>query len=279
MTACRVIVNADDFGLSLGTSRGILRAHREGVVTSTTLMANMPDAPAALAMAAEAPGLGVGLHLNASQGRALSGAKALGLSADGVMNRTAAKVVGACAVSRAAFEAVVTEFEAQIRWALDHGLRPTHLDSHRHVHAWPPLFRRVVGLAKRYGIGGVRRVREAWPGNRRPAPCGPHDRKRRVLNLFDRVSLWLCGKRAATTGTWGIEHTGAIDADWFVGAAALLPEGVTELMVHPGEPEDLAPGLTRLRESRRVELSALCDPRVRAAFRERGAVFIHYGGI
>ena len=80
-----VIVNADDFGLSAGVTEGILRAHREGIVTSTTILANMPAAEEAVRRLAEAPGLGVGVHLNVSQGPVLSAQGEALADEDGMM--------------------------------------------------------------------------------------------------------------------------------------------------------------------------------------------------
>ena len=84
----RVIVNADDFGFSAGISAGIIRAHREGIVTSTTVVANMPAAEQAVEMLADAPRMGVGVHLNACQGLPLSDAGSALAGADGRMARS-----------------------------------------------------------------------------------------------------------------------------------------------------------------------------------------------
>ena len=136
----RVIVNADDFGFSLRVSEGILRAHREGIVTSTTIAANMPAAEQACALLSGIDTLGVGVHLNCSQGPPLS-AEASGAGgrgrADAFLRRG---FILACAARRGLVDVAAAECEAQIRWVLDHGLQPTHLDSHRHAHAYPPLF-------------------------------------------------------------------------------------------------------------------------------------------
>ncbi|MCY2929480.1 MAG: ChbG/HpnK family deacetylase [Planctomycetota bacterium] len=161
MQTRKAIINADDFGFSPGVTEGILRAHREGVVTSTTVMANMPGAGEALGRLAEAPALGVGVHLNACQGEPLSPEGQALAQADGRMRRTATGLILACLARPRLLRAVEAEFDAQIRWLLDHGRRPTHLDSHRHVHAFSPIFARVVGLARRYDI---RRIR--WPQER-----------------------------------------------------------------------------------------------------------------
>jgi len=272
----RVIVNADDFGFSPGVSAGIVRACREGIVTSTTLTANMPAAGEALSLLAETPGLGVGVHLNACQGPPLSEpARALLADDDGQMNWTAPRLLRACLFSRRRAEAVAAEFEAQIQWALDHGIAPTHLDSHRHIHGWPAFFTRVTALAERYNIRFVRRPVEKLPGGPWPRAPRKQRRVRWLLNLLE--PLRGPSERVVTTGTWGIAHTGAIDATWLTRAAASVPPGVTEWMVHPGQADDMPAGQTRLRAGREAELAALCDPAVADAFGAQGVELTHYG--
>jgi predicted glycoside hydrolase/deacetylase ChbG (UPF0249 family)/glycosyltransferase involved in cell wall biosynthesis len=211
----RVIVNADDFGFAPGVTEGILQAHRQGIVTSTTIAANMPAAEEAVRRLAEAPALGVGVHLNASQGPPLSRAGAALAGEDGVMNRTAAGVIFTCILRPGLMEAMAAEFDAQVRWVLDHGIRPTHLDSHRHAHAFPPLFARVAKLARRYHIPFVRRHGESLRGRGWPACPAKQRRISRLLNAFGRINAAIDGGLFATGGTWGIAHTGCLDAGWF----------------------------------------------------------------
>lgn len=275
--ATRAIINADDFGWSAGVTDGILKAHRQGILTSTTLAANMPDAPRAAQLAATVPDLGVGVHLNACQGRPLTEQAAQALAdGDGVMRLKAPNVIARCIRRGGTVHAVLAEFEAQIRRVLDLGIRPTHLDSHRHVHAWPPVLAGVAQLARKYGVPCLRRPVEhlgrGWPS----APA----RQVRTAALL-RVMGWIAPRGAWTLQpakqTWGIAHTGYIDAAWLILAAGRLSEGLTEIMVHPGFAEDLDPGQTRLLASRPMELDALCDPAVQDAFRRRNVELVHYG--
>lgn len=273
----RVVINADDYGFSPGITEGILRAHRDGIVTSTTIAANMPAAAEAARRLAEAPNLGVGVHLNVSQGPPLS-KEALRLAdEDGVLRLTAVGVILACVRSRRALLAVEAEYDAQIRWALDHGIRPTHLDSHRHAHGFPPILKRVVRLARRYNVPCIRWLWEKLPpGGWTPGPAKQR-RTRRLINGFAMVNRWIGSDLRVTQGTWGIEHTGCIDAAWLVQAARGLPPGVTEIMTHPGLADETEAAASRLGERRQAELAALCDPAVRATFETNGIQRVHYG--
>jgi predicted glycoside hydrolase/deacetylase ChbG (UPF0249 family) len=273
-----VVVNADDFGFSPEVTEGILRAHREGIVTSTTVVANMPAAGDAVARLAEVPQLGVGVHLNVSQGPPLSAAGRRLAGAGGVMARSAVGVVLACATRPWLLDAVEAEFDAQVRWLLARGVRATHLDSHRHVHAFPTVFPRVLRLARRYDIPAVRWACEALPGGGWPVAEARQRFVARAVTGCHRLSAVLtAGRRLrACRGTWGLAHTGRIDAAWLVRAAGRVRPGAWEIMTHPGLGGGAAEP-TRLTASRRAELDALCDPRVRAAFDSNGVQRVHYG--
>jgi predicted glycoside hydrolase/deacetylase ChbG (UPF0249 family) len=273
----RVIINADDFGFSCGITEGILRAHRDGVVTSTTIAANMPAAEEAVRRLAAAPNLGVGVHLNVSQGPPLSQEARALADADGVMRLTAAGVVLLCVRKPRMLRAIEAEYDAQIRWVLDHGITPTHLDSHRHTHGFPPVFARVARLARRYNIRFIRRHRERLPGPGWPASDAKQRRVRRLLSSFGWINAWIAPDLVATNGTWGIEHTGCIDTAWLVRAAGTVQPGTTEIMTHPGLADDLDETASRLGASRQMELAALCDPAVAKAFRQQGIERVHYG--
>jgi len=270
------VVNADDFGFSSGVTEGILCAHLEGVVTSTTIMANMPAAEEAAGRLTEAPSLGVGVHLNVSQGRPLSGRGEALADADGLMRRSALGVVLACIRRPGLIDAVEAEFDAQIRWALEHGIRPTHLDSHRHTHGWPAVFARVVKLARRYDIRFIRRLREVLTGRRRAGSPLRQVAVARALTALGAVG-GAVPELAQAGGTMGISRGGCIDADWLIRSARSVRPGVTEFITHPGLPDGLDPADTRLIESRRAEMEALCDPRVREAFERMGIRLVHYG--
>ncbi len=275
----RLIINADDFGFSPGVTEGIIRAHTRGIVTSTTITPNVPAAEAAAGRLVEAADLGVGVHLNVSQGRPLSTEGKPLAGSDGVMRRSGPGVILACLRRPALLDAVEAEFDAQIRWAIDHGIGATHLDTHRHVHAYGPIFARVVKLARRYHIPFVRRHREKLPGRGWPAAPIKQRIVSRVLNVCAAGAAKTAPNELVTVGTWGVAHTGLIDREFLIRAAAAVPAGVTEIMTHPGLGDEVAAVKTRLVATRRSELEALCDPSVAEAFEVHGIQLIHYGQI
>ena len=275
----RVIVNADDLGLSCGTTLGILRAHREGIVTSATLMPNRHASAEAAAQLASVPTLGVGVHLNCSQGPPLSDQGAELADADGVIRKSSVDVILAILRRPRLLAVVEAEFDAQIRWVLDRGIRPTHLDSHRHVHGFPPIFARVAGLARRYNIRWVRWHHDVLTGPPRPAGPRAQRRNRWLLNCCGAVNALIAPGLRATSATWGIEHSGSVDSAWLVLAAGAVRPGVTEIMVHPGSGDDASGRERRLRPRRAGELAALCSAEVAEAFRRNRIELIHYGNL
>ncbi|MGC9453494.1 MAG: carbohydrate deacetylase [Phycisphaerae bacterium] len=272
-----VVVNADDFGFSPEITDGILKAHCEGIVTSTTVTTNMPYAAEAVARLPEAPSLGVGVHLNICQGPPLSSAGRRLAGADGLLNLSAVRAVFTCATRPWLLDAVQAEFDAQIRRLLDWGVRPTHLDSHRHIHAFGPVFARVLRLARRYDIRAVRRCVEALPGRGWPAAEARQTRVAQAVSSCFRAGEVLVGdaRECLCRGLWGVAHTGRIDADWLLTAARRVRCGPWEIMTHPSAGGPVRE--SRLGECRRRELEALCRSQVRQAFEANGVRLVHYG--
>ena len=241
-----MIINADDFGFTRDVNAGIVYAHREGVLTSTTLMATGDAFDDAVRLAHETPSLDVGCHLVLIQGHALTTGERL--------PDTPQEVVTGLFKLRGRLN-VYEELRAQIQKIIVAGIRPTHLDSHKHSHIFPTIFRTVIRLAQEFQIPYVR-----LPLDRTTPygsiPCSVLD------PLYRRMAR---GRNVLMTDHFlGFRLTGSFDEDSFQAALAALPEGTTEFMCHPGFlGEELRGAVTRLKESRVRELEALTSPRIR----------------
>lgn len=236
----QLIVNADDFGFTRDVNAGIVEAHRSGILTSTTLMANGDAFNDAVRLARDTPTLDIGCHLVLIQGRALTTGQRF--------PDTPAQVVWR--ILRGGFD-VYAELRAQIEKIIAGGIRPSHLDSHKHAHVVPGVFRAVVRLAAEFQIPFVRMPLAFNPLYRRYA-------LRRGVHMTDHFT--------------GYQLTGTLTEQTLAAALARLKEGITEFMCHPGYfGEDLRQAPTRLKESRLRELEALTSPRVRRAMDEAGA--------
>jgi predicted glycoside hydrolase/deacetylase ChbG (UPF0249 family) len=138
MTGARLIVNADDFGMSRGITDGIILAHRYGFVRSTSLMVNMPAAEYAVSRAAAVPQLSIGVHLNITAGRPVLPSEKVPSLVDATGRfHGAAKMSRKLWQWRAARSEIEAEFRAQIQWMKERGVAPTHADSHQHMHIYP----------------------------------------------------------------------------------------------------------------------------------------------
>jgi chitin disaccharide deacetylase len=137
----KLIVNADDFGLTKRVSEAIVEAHRHGIVTSTTLMANGAAFDAATDLSRQMPRLGIGVHLNLSEGMPVSPAPRIPslLSAHGRLHLTPGRLWKAIAMRRVSLADVETELRAQIAKIHRAGILPTHFDGHKHVHILPRI--------------------------------------------------------------------------------------------------------------------------------------------
>jgi predicted glycoside hydrolase/deacetylase ChbG (UPF0249 family) len=251
-----LIVNADDFGFTRDVNEGIVEAHRHGILTSTTLMAGGGAFEDAVRLARETPSLDIGCHL------VLVGAPPF--------PATVAQLIQAVALKRIR---IYDELAGQVRRILDAGLKPTHLDTHKHTHLLPPVLDAVARLSEDFGIAWVRRPFD-FPNDFLRGPGGIGWKKRAisgafgvVRSRFERV-LGAHGCRF-TEHFAGFQITGNYDAAALVSLIRALPHGSTEFMCHPGRcgPELLA-ATTRLKESRERELRALTSPEVRIALEQ-----------
>lgn len=260
----RLIVNADDLGFTQDVNEGILRAHLEGIVTSASLMANGAAFGDAVERAQRCPSLDIGCHLVLVQGESLARqGEALPTSLGGFLVALPAK------------HDILREFRAQLDRLLAHGIRPTHLDTHKHVHLLPRVLDAVLEVAKEYGIRWIRKPFDI--------PLGWARRRRAWLSLAigafripfeERLQRASC--RTADYFA-GFAATGALDSAWLADLFAQLPGGVGEFVCHPGVcGAELAGAATKLKESREAELEALCSPSVRKAAAEQGIQLISY---
>jgi predicted glycoside hydrolase/deacetylase ChbG (UPF0249 family) len=260
-----LVINADDLGLTVGVNNGIFDAHDRGVLTSASVFANARATDDALARALKRPALGVGCHLTLVDGQpTLSPARVPSLIEDAGRFRGSWKpFIVSCLLGRISLLEVEQELTAQIDRIRSAGVALTHLDAHKHVHAYPPIFAIVTRLARRFGVPVVR-----VPFERRPNVHGDATQQRTARNqaLMNAAMLpwaWRDYRHAARAGVRtphfiGRAQTGVLSAQALAAMVRGLPPGVTELMVHPGYvDESLARLNTRLLDARADEVDLL----------------------
>jgi predicted glycoside hydrolase/deacetylase ChbG (UPF0249 family) len=267
----RLIINADDFGLSRGITEGVLLTHRKGLLTSTSLMVNQPATEYAVQRVSEVPRLGVGIHLNLTEGSPVLP----GNEVPSLVNATG-QFPGPDEMGRrllrwdASVREIEAEFRAQIQRMRTLGLVPTHADSHHRIHMYPAAagaFRRAVTAE------GIRRARSPrkryWPSNGRLG--GPH-----IGPLYRRLAAksYLEFLHAVIFRGLQLPDAGVTFHPRYGSNLARLPEawkatfecmppGVYELWCHPGLLQTGFSESDRLRERRELEIFILTDPSLR----------------
>jgi predicted glycoside hydrolase/deacetylase ChbG (UPF0249 family) len=268
----RLVVNADDFGMSAAISRGVVRAHREGIVTSASLLGNCADLEAARALLAEAPGLGVGVHLALVEGAPVADPARVPslLGANGRFLSRGAEFIAAWTKRRIDPGDVEREFEAQVERVRAAGITIDHLDTHHHLGFLPVVGKTVEAVARRHDIGAIRSEIEtptlSWVTDpRRGLKAG-------VLTGLNWLTRRQLGARRHSAQSWGYVESGRLDEIRVLEIIGRLGPGTHELICHPGEEKTPIydyPG----------ELAALTSAKVRRALGQRNVTLCRWGDL
>jgi predicted glycoside hydrolase/deacetylase ChbG (UPF0249 family) len=280
----RLILNADDFGLTPGVNQSIVELHQAGALTSTSLMATADGFSAAAAAAIDHPRIGVGCHVVLVDGRpVLEHAKIRALSLPAGEFRPALNAfVLDLMRGRIPEEEIEVEAMAQIRRLQAAGVRVTHLDTHKHTAMFVRVLRPLLRAARRCGVTAIRNPFEPdWA--LAATPHAPLLRRWQV-KLLRRRSEFLSMVREAglitTDGAIGVLATGTLNAETLRRLLEAMPDGTWELVCHPGYTDTALEGVrTRLRESRATEHAAILEviPSYKRAHPE--IKLMHFGGL
>lgn len=290
----RLIVNADDFGLTPGVNRAIVESHQRGIVTSATMMAGATAFSDAVLQArelslADATRFSIGCHIVLVDGIPLSPpaqVPSLVETADATARFRAS--VNAFAIAAVAGRINPAELEAeaaaQIRRIQEAGVAVSHFDTHKHAHMFPAILHPLLRAAKARGITAVRNP--FGPGDGLPVRRVAADI--RLAQRFAQMTLLRGFARGfrrevarhglrTTDGALGVLVTGLLDLDLLIQIIAQIPEGTWEFVCHPGYNDTDLDGIrTRLRASRQQELEVLTSPEAKRALEKRGVQLISY---
>jgi len=279
-----LIINADDFGLSEGANRAIVRAYRDGILTSASLMVGGGAFKQAVSLALENPGLQVGLHLTLVQGRSAMHPGEIPALVDGEGNFTNDPVRAGMRYffDKSIKSELYREIEAQIRGFRQTGISLSHIDGHLNIHMHPVVFDILLELMPKYGIASFRLTRENLLSN---LAVDRHRVPGKMLDAFIFSSLARrCRRRLEKLGiTFAVEvkgllNSGRMTEQYLLQALDGLTAGTTEIYFHPGchpcgELRRLMPNY--LHEQ---ELSALTSPKVREKLASLGIRLRNYRG-
>jgi len=288
----RLIINADDFGLTSGVNRAIAEAHQRGIVTSTTLMANSRAFAEAteLAKAANAdPPLSVGCHVVLLDGEPLLPPESIPTLLDSSKNGgrfrdSLNEFVIASFCHKLNPQEITAEATAQIRRIQDSGIQPSHFDTHKHAHMFPAVLRPLLRAARVCGLTAVRNpFGQVWP-----LPLSNLLRTRKLWKRFAQLNVlrnFASGFREevarhglrTTDGSLGVLATGTLNLRLFTAMIESMPEGTWEFVCHPGYNDaELDRLQTRLRQSREQELQLLTSPEAKQLLEARDTELISY---
>lgn len=279
-TSKRLLVNGDDFGLTAGVNVGIIRAFREGILRSTSLMATGAAFADAVRLARTHPELDIGCHLVFVDGMAAAAPRQIPslATSEGRLPRSVGALLAGLSFGRIRKTDLATEAAAQIERLLQAGVRPSHLDTHKHTHLHPRILEIVATVAERYGIRWIRRPYESLAelfglGHRDRLPGGRRAVSGAVARLgctwFERA-LRRHGLKAPDRLA-GFRLTGALTPARLQRIIEQARGGLTELVCHPGICDAELQALpTRLKQQRQIELDALCAPGVKEAIARSG---------
>jgi predicted glycoside hydrolase/deacetylase ChbG (UPF0249 family) len=286
--APRLIINADDFGLTSGVNRAISELHQANSLTSATLMATGPAFEDAVAIARSHPRLGVGCHIVLTDGSPVSRPDTIPtlIGADGKNFRPSLlDFVVALLRGNIRSEEIEREALAQIQKLQRAGIQVTHIDTHKHTHLFPAVSRPLLAILERTGISSIRNPFEpAFAQHLAHAGI----KRRLQLTLLNRLRpafVQLNQLRAAniltTDGTVGVSATGNLASNTLSEIlSALPPSGTFELVCHPGYNDaDLDRIPTRLRAHREIEKKALLATIPAMLSQPNAPSLIHYGNL
>jgi len=268
--ARRLVVNADDFGRSGSINAAVIRAHREGVLTTASLMVNEPDCAAAVALARDNPRLGVGLHLTFLMGHAaLSPREIPGLiNRQGEFSNSPVGVGFRYFFQRGLRGQLRAEIHAQFARFRATGLTLDHLNGHLHLHLHPVVFSILMEDAKTLGIQHMRLTRDCLARSRRMA------RGRWLYRISHALIYELLSRRARpdlirrkirhAQISFGLLQDSRVDEDYLLKLLPELPPGDSELYSHPSL------------DKFRPEFEALVSPRVKSLAARLGIKLIRY---
>jgi predicted glycoside hydrolase/deacetylase ChbG (UPF0249 family) len=260
----------------------IIDTFERGGVTSTTLMVNTGATDDAVDKAKRSPGLGVGLHFNITLGRPISSPRSVATLVDEAGNFYSRSTLAAkMLLGRVSKTELERELTAQFGRMQERGLRPTHIDSHQHLHTFPQCFDVVAA----FGVAQKIPIRMPWV--LRPVGVQTPVARRLKLGVLNRLLVrnsrrWN-GRLGWNSGLGSLFDLGNIpqelDVEHYRVLLEAAPAGVFELMVHPARDSGELGGLTRIGDISEREWRFLMSGRLPALLQELGFTSVHYGDI
>lgn len=277
----KLIVNADDCGYTKGINQGIIEGYKRGIITSCSLMANADYYTDALERLKNCPNLSVGIHLVLSNVKATLPINQIPLlvNKDNYFPKSPTILIQRFMMFPVSLQQAKAELSNQCAKIISYGIKPSHIDAHKHFHLYMPLFKIIVQIAVEFNIKAIR-----IPYDSIHLKIG---RPRRKFSNMISAAIKIMQKRMKrilrangiryADNFFGFHFTGHLDEEALINLIRNIPEGTTELMCHPGfYTKELKLSQTRLKESRKKELEALTSKFVLEEIKKNNIVLINY---
>lgn len=282
----RLIVNADEFGFTPGVNKGMMEAMESGIVTSTSAVANMPDVEDVTSLIGRLPHISIGIHFNLTVGRPVSPVGRIRSLVNGEGEFLRRAFVKRMLLGKIKMSEMVTELDAQVRRLIGLGVCPSHFDSHQNKHLYPMFFTAALEAAKRSGIKRMRshnRYLFIHCGHRHHKIVRYYltNPKKIMTHSFSRLMTQFARARGLRTPDRLISPAYADSSrkhlrDTWLLMAKTLPQGISEIYVHPGYADALLARYASYVKEREDEIRVLVSPEVRSALAQNNVELISF---
>ncbi|MFC1517571.1 carbohydrate deacetylase [Candidatus Margulisiibacteriota bacterium] len=281
-----LIINADDFGLNSGVNRAVIETHANGIVTSASIMVNCPASKEAAEMAKQNPNLGIGLHINLTQGKPISGKINSLTDPDGFFLSRAQLELKSLA-GKIISEDIVEELHLQWDMLQSLGLPISHIDSHQHIHVIPKVFKMIAAFAKEKDIALRIPLEKLFPRmNAWPAFFNPQNIFRLYRKIYLHIYAYKAKRYAKKLKVPCNKHFFSIFGYWppvfklkisfYEQLLRKIPEGISEIMCHPAHYEQNDQYTTSITHISQQEVLILQDPALKKIIKECNIQLINY---
>lgn len=277
----KLIVNADDCAYTKGINQGIIEGHRRGIITSCSLMANADYFTDALERLQNYPNLSVGIHLALSNVKATLPVNQVPLlvNKDNYFPKSPTMLIQRFMMFPVSLQQVKAELSNQCAKIISYGIKPSHLDTHKHFHLYMPLFKIMVQIALEFNIKAIRIPYDSIQLEIRK----PIRKFSKMISAAIKIMQKRMKRILRANGIryadnfFGFYYTGYLDEEVLINLIRSLPVGTTELMCHPGfYTKELKLSQSRLKESRKKELGALTSKFILEEIKKNNINLINY---
>ncbi len=275
----KLVINADDFGIDITVNKAVESAFKNGVLTSATIIPCGKSYENAIDIAERNPQLGVGIHLTLVAERPVSSCWKIPslIGSEGRFYKSYVDFLKGFIVGKIAIKDIETEARAQIEKVLDSNLTPTHLDSHQHLHVFPKIAGLVCRLAKDYNIDAVRLPRESMRFVDSEITWARHIARNGLTAITKMSAPTYSGKDLRCTDNFfGMLYGGALSSQRLKRIIDRLPEGTSEIMIHPAIENEAMQRVYQWNYDWQQEYYALCDPTVKSLIEEKNVRLVNY---